>query len=422
MFRVLRCFLGLILALSLGACAGFKKFEPVQTSRDYTFKNRAVSESQEGITLTVAVPSPDETQAIFGTPLEKRDMQPVWVRVQNDSPEEVLLLPGSLDPEYFSPHEAAYKSRYDYSKSARVERNQYFNDRSMDLHIDSGETAEGFIFTHLDRDRKNISLELLGEDSSTLFSFLIPVPGFQADYKKVEFDQIYQGRNLPSYDLAGLRKALEALPCCTFVKGEPRGDAVNLVVVGHKDEVLAAFTRSGWKETEAMSKRVALKVLKAYMSRRGKYKYAPMSDLTFFDRKQDVGLQKPRDTVHERNHLRLWLAPFQYQGIPVWVGAISRDIGITYTLKSPFFFITHKVDPDVDETREYLAQDFYRARVLDQVAWVKGVGRVPADQPRKDPMGNPWFTDGLRLVIFVSEDPKEIAQIEFLDWEEPAPR
>ena len=31
-----------------------------------------------------------------------------------------------------------------------------------------------------------------------------------------------------------------------------------------------------------------------------------------------------------RNHLRLWLAPFIVDGLQVWLGQISRDIGKTY--------------------------------------------------------------------------------------------
>ena len=38
-----------------------------------------------------------------------------------------------------------------------------------------------------------------------------------------------------------------------------------------------------------------------------------------------------------------------YHGKPVWVGQISRDIGVRFTWTSPIL-VTHKIDPDVDET------------------------------------------------------------------------
>jgi hypothetical protein len=40
----------------------------------------------------------------------------------------------------------------------------------------------------------------------------------------------------------------------------------------------------------------------------------PVSPLNLFGRKQDIALQKARKDIHQRNHLRLWLAPFRVEG------------------------------------------------------------------------------------------------------------
>ena len=58
----------------------------------------------------------------------------------------------------------------------------------------------------------------------------------------------------------------------------------------------------------------------------------------------------------ERNHLRLWLTQYRYRDSLVWLGQISRDIGVKFTLKSPTIS-THVIDPDVDEARRYLIED-----------------------------------------------------------------
>ncbi len=58
--------------------------------------------------------------------------------------------------------------------------------------------------------------------------------------------------------------------------------------------------------------------------------------------------QKPRHSVHVRNHLRLWLTPMRFQGKSVWIGQISRDIGVRFTFKT-WPPVTHKIDPDIDE-------------------------------------------------------------------------
>ena len=70
----------------------------------------------------------------------------------------------------------------------------------------------------------------------------------------------------------------------------------------------------------------------------------------YFGRKQDIALQKARGTIHRRNHLRLWLTPLHFNNKEVWIGQISRDIGVRFTRKS-HNFVTHKIDLDVDEVR-----------------------------------------------------------------------
>ena len=38
--------------------------------------------------------------------------------------------------------------------------------------------------------------------------------------------------------------------------------------------------------------------------------------------------------MDERNHMRLWLAPIHYRGDDVYVGQISRDIGVKFSPKT----------------------------------------------------------------------------------------
>ena len=115
-----------------------------------------------------------------------------------------------------------------------------------------------------------------------------------------------------------------------------------------------------------------------------RYAYAPVSDLYLFGRAQDFALQKARDNIHQRNHLRLWLSPMRYRGKQVWVGQISRDIGSRLTIHSPTF-TTHKIDPDVDEARNALAEDMaYSQNLAEARASARGVGAAPKDAPREN--------------------------------------
>jgi hypothetical protein len=103
-----------------------------------------------------------------------------------------------------------------------------------------------------------------------------------------------------------------------------------------------------------------------------------------------------------------------HQGLPVWAGQISRDIGVRFTKKT---ITTHKIDPNVDETREYLLENLAYAQSLRAFGYVGGVGEVDIDQPRGNLTGDPWFTDGKRLVLWLSSQPVPISELEFLDWQ-----
>src|SRR5262249_9785642 len=125
---------------------------------------------------------------------------------------------------------------------------------------------------------------------------------------------------------------------------------------------------------------------------------------------------KPRRTIHNRNHLRLWQTPLRYDGKPVWIGGISRDIGVKATTKAPFF-VTHVIDSDVDEAREYLLQDFLAANAVESWGYVRGVGNTSRDNPRKNFMGDEIYTDGERLVMILSDTKVPILDVKELHWD-----
>ena len=67
--------------------------------------------------------------------------------------------------------------------------------------------------------------------------------------------------------------------------------------------------------------------------------------------------------------LRVWELPLKE----------SRDIGSRLTSKSSTF-TTHKIDPDVDETRASLIQDFLYSQSLTAFTYAPGVGEVSVDE------------------------------------------
>ncbi|MGC4004031.1 MAG: LssY C-terminal domain-containing protein [Pirellulales bacterium] len=144
----------------------------------------------------------------------------------------------------------------------------------------------------------------------------------------------------------------------TDARDRRHGDPVNLIVLGDFETVLSAFT-ARWDECETITLATCWKTARAFLFG-GEYRYSPVSPLFLFGRSQDVALQRIRGSINERLHLRLWLTNLRLREMPVWVGQISRDIGVRFTTQV-WNLTTHRVDPDVDEARDYVVQDLLRA-------------------------------------------------------------
>lgn len=413
-----RSVIALCSLLSSYGCASFSP----SSLGEIPFLGRAQTKSDDTVTVTAAVLSAEESQAAFGVDLAAKGIQPVWLKIENRDQVDYSLMPISLDKDYFAPLEASWRSHFRFSGSENQKMDELFYDRKIKLNVRHGETASGFIYTNLHEGSKEVFVELLGPKLKKSFVFFLPVPGIRPDHAKVSFDTIYSKEQIVACDSeAELRSALERLPrYATNRDGRITGDPLNIIIVGAEGqtwhEPWPAFITRGWHETETIYGRSEWKTVKSFLFG-GQYPYSPFSPLYVYGRAQDVGFQKTRDTIRERNHLRLWLSPLRFQGRPVWVGAISRDIGVRFTFKA-WPLMTHKIDADVDNAREYLGQDLLYSQHVAKTGFVRGVGAVSRSAPRRNLTGDPFFTDGLRAVFIMTSRPTALTEAEYLDWEE----
>jgi hypothetical protein len=295
--------------------------------------------------------------------------------------------------------------------------------RFYDLHFQNpvypGRTQSGFIYTRLDEGVKALDLDLVGIGVAAYnFTFSVQVPGFRADYTKLDFDTLYHADSLVLLETEEeLWHAVEQLPCCaTNREGDAMGDPLNVAFVGEPDDVFTALSRRGWHPTEQTYSAAIWRTIRSFIFR-SRYRYSPVSPLWAFGRSQDIAGQKARGTIHLRNHMRLWLTPIRFRGQTVWIGQISRDIGVRFIWAFPP--TTHKIDPDVDEARSGLIQDLAYSQALARFAFVSGVGAASSDEPRTNLTGDPYFTDGLRAVLFFEARPRTLDEVELLNWARP---
>jgi hypothetical protein len=73
----------------------------------------------------------------------------------------------------------------------------------------------------------------------------------------------------------------------------------------------------------------------------------------------------------------------------------------------------------VDFDRGYLLQDLLMSGFVERYGFVGGVGAAQISDPRANLTGDPYYTDGLRVVVFLSNQTKQLNEIERLPWEAP---
>jgi len=391
---------------------------PVTGEESGDYKERQITLSNGGLTVSTSVLSDDESDTVYGVPLAEKGIQPVWIEIENNDDIAYWLLSPGLDPNFFPASEAADAFAGANSRTSR-ELTRHFERLAFKNPIPAGGTVSGFALTNRDEGVKMIELDLVASGHLKTFTTIGPVPGFRADYsERSSFaKEHYTPEEIVNFtDDEAFRAALEALPCCVTNKDDTRnGDPLNLVVVGGIDDAFPALIRRGWHPTEATYAGSVRKMINSVLSGE-RYRYSPVSPLYLYGRPQDLALQKARDNIHQRNHLRLWRSPMLYQGKPVWVGQISRDIGTRLTIHSPYL-TTHKIDPDVDEALVALIEDLAYSQNLQLIGLVKGVGAAPKDAPRQNLTTDPYYTNGLRGVLIFDTRPTSLADIEFLPWE-----
>lgn len=382
------------------------------------FLEHARTKTSDKVSVTAAALGPDESYRIFGVAMALKGIQPVWIEVRNDEDVPLWYLRAGTDNEWFSPYEAFYVSRFHAPRAANRELEERFYELGFRNPVLPGKTSSGFVYTRLDEGTKAVDIDLVGYGVVRSFSFQLVVPGFRSAART----EVLEAPADPSSILElstedELRAALQALPATvTNEAGDKHGDPLNLVLVGRPQDIFPAFARRGWRGTEQTHGASVLKMIRSAVMGRV-YLYSPVSPLFVFGRSQDISGQKARGDVNLRNHLRLWRTRYQYQGKQVWIGQISRDIGVRLVWGIPP--TTHKIDPDTDEARNGLVQDLSYSQALARFGYVKGITESPRTAPAHNLTGDPYFTDGLRAVMFFEHRPFTLGDITMLDWERP---
>ena len=419
----LRKFLAVVLVVCVAAAAAnflrSLRFDP-DPSADASFIARAQRKSVPGITVSASALSERESRQGFGEDLAKYDVQPVWLSITNDTDDQLVFLPIAMDADYYSPYEVSYRFHGAFSFATNRARDAFFLERQIASILPPHSTTTGFVYGELDAGVKYAHIVIAGKNRLETFDFALPVPGPSFVGADISADRLYPGQKIEDLALDSLKTTLAGQRCCTTNADATRnGDPLNIVIIESKHDPIVPFISRGWHLARKLNVASAIETARAFLFREA-FLTSPVSPLYMFGRREDVVLQKPRSTINERVHARFWLAPYTFEGRRIWIGQVSRDIGVRLTAQT-WNLTTHKIAPDVDFDRAFLLQDLSMSGFVERYGYVDGVGAAPASAPRVNLTGDPYYTDGLRAVIFLSNQTTPLENVDRLPWQVPPP-
>ena len=133
----------------------------------------------------------------------------------------------------------------------------------MPLLVPAGETVSGFVFANRSRGVRWVLVEVFSEHDAVHVEFVHEVPGFRADFHKLEGADLYK-EFFPDQEIIDftapddLRKWIEEQPATvTNADGTKTGDPLNLVIIGNAEAVSIEYNGKPYDLSPFVSRNVA---------------------------------------------------------------------------------------------------------------------------------------------------------------------
>ena len=185
--------------------------------------------------------------------------------------------------------------------------------------------------------------------------------------------------------------------------GEGReGDMLNLIFQAREADLQEIFMRAGWLKVEKSKPLIFWHLLR----QREHYAKLPMDKLYVFGRAQDYSyaLPDPRSIVARRHHLRIWKTDRVVDGVPLWVAAATHDISIQFVKHK--FRLFHRIDPNVDAERDFIAGNLAETRQLTREEYVNCSAPLSGAQTAT---GQAFYSDNRMLLLELHQGPTVMA-------------
>jgi membrane-associated phospholipid phosphatase len=168
--------------------------------------------------------------------------------------------------------------------------------------------------------------------------------------------------------------------------------------VGSADDVQRSFEKAGWFLADTPSVTGLAKELWAVI-RDEPDPHGPATPSYFAEQPQGFTFERsgtPSGSIRKRHHIRIWRTPICL--LPgcalVWGATCSYDMGIEFIPKP--YLITHRIDPNIDREREFVAQTLRTAGAAEMAFLT-----VTGPRRGRNAGGDAFTTDGRAHVMLL---------------------
>ena len=183
----------------------------------------------------------------------------------------------------------------------------------------------------------------------------------------------------------------------TFTGKGKEADLVNVLFLGSRDQMDAAFQTAGWMNGDRISTRSVLREFRAFLTL-SNYPTAPITTQYLQGQRQEVTWQKSFNSYSRRDHVRLWEEHGTVLGQDAWLGSYSRETSAALSITQHKFI--HHLDRNLDDGVNMLVRD------LTLAGCVKSVQLLPRPElPNTfvNATGDEMRTDGMLTVVQLAD-------------------
>jgi len=173
--------------------------------------------------------------------------------------------------------------------------------------------------------------------------------------------------------------------------GDPQEPLAFIFLAKNDNVLIQSFEKSSWFLADQVDVSSMIKIVKTAVIN-SQYRRAPMTPSFWNAAVNDFGFEKPTNinTVRERHHIRIWKTNLKQGDYSIYVGTASLDEGIKW-------FITHKINPDIDTERNFVKESLQSAGVIADAQEVQFVSPMLGENFG----GDQFFTNGKLYIIWL---------------------